>query len=79
MAVWEARIPSHPLLPVNVTVGGIPAVVQYAGSVPDQVAGLLQVKVQIPNGVPPGGYVPVVLQVGDRSSSPAVWIAVAGN
>jgi trimeric autotransporter adhesin len=71
--------PTHPLLPVSVTVGGIPATVQYAGSASGQVEGLLQVNVQIPSGVQPGGYVPVILQVGDRSSGPAVWIAVAGN
>jgi uncharacterized protein (TIGR03437 family) len=39
----------------------------------------MQVNVQIPSGVQPGGYVPAVLQVGDRTSSPAVWIAVSGN
>jgi len=40
----------------------------------------MQVNVQIPTGVEPGGYVPVVLQVGDASTTPgAVWIAVSGN
>ena len=73
----EPTTPPRPVLPVRVTVGGVPATVQYAGSTPDQVAGLMQVNVQIPSSVQPGGYVPVVLQVGDRSSSPAVWIAVA--
>jgi trimeric autotransporter adhesin len=68
--------PAHPVLPVSVTVGGIQAQVQYAGSVPGQVAGLSQVNVQIPGGVQPGGYVPVILQVGDRTSGTAVWIAV---
>jgi uncharacterized protein (TIGR03437 family) len=71
--------PAGPILPVRVTVGGVPATVQYAGSAPGQVAGLMQVNVQIPSGVQPGGYVPVVLQVGDRTSSPAVWIAVSPN
>ena len=64
---------------MRVTVGGIPATIQYAGGAPGQVAGLMQVNVQIPSGVQPGGYVPVVLQVGDQTSSPAVWIAVVGN
>ena len=73
-------IPTHPLLPVSVTVGGIPATLQYAGGVNNQVAGLIQVNVQIPTGVKPGGYVPVVLQVGDAATTPsAVWIAVSGN
>jgi uncharacterized protein (TIGR03437 family) len=39
----------------------------------------MQVNVVIPAGVAPGGYVPVVLQVGDQSSSPSVWIAVSAN
>jgi uncharacterized protein (TIGR03437 family) len=68
-----------PALPVSATVGGLPATIQYAGSVPGQVAGLMQINVRIPGGVQPGGYVPVVLKVGDRSTSPAVWIAVSGN
>jgi uncharacterized protein (TIGR03437 family) len=73
-------ITAHPVLPVSVTVGGIPATVQYAGGVQGQVAGLMQVNVQIPTGVKPGGYVPVVLKVGDASTTPgAVWIAVSGN
>jgi uncharacterized protein (TIGR03437 family) len=71
-----ASEPAHPVLPVSVTVGGIQAQVQYAGSVPGQVAGLSQVNVQIPSGVQPGGYVPVILEVGDRTSGTAVWIAV---
>ncbi len=70
--------PTSPILPVSVTVGGIPATVQYKGGAQGLVAGLIQINVQIPDGVQPGGYVPVVFQVGDRSSGPAVWIAV-GN
>jgi trimeric autotransporter adhesin len=69
-----------PVLPVRVTIGGMLATVQYAGAAPGQVAGLMQMNVQIPNGVQPGGYVPVVLQVGDAfTTSGAVWITVAGN
>jgi uncharacterized protein (TIGR03437 family) len=71
--------PAQPVLPVRVTVGGIPATVQYKGGAPGLVAGIMQVNVQIPSGVHPGGYLPVALQAGDRSSSPAVWIAVSGN
>ncbi len=71
--------PPRPVLQVKVTVGGVPATVQYAGGAPGFVAGLMQVNVQIPSGVQPGGYVPLVLQVGERTSSPAVWIAVSGN
>jgi trimeric autotransporter adhesin len=70
----------HPVLPVSVTVGGIPALVQYAGTAPGEVEGVMQVNVQIPVGVQTGGYVPLVLQVGNISTAPqTVWIAVAGN
>ena len=67
-----------PNLPVRCTVGGLPAVVQYKGAVYGAVAGLMQVNVQIPSGVTPGGYVPVVLTVGNASTvNGAMWIAVS--
>jgi uncharacterized protein (TIGR03437 family) len=69
--------PTRPVLPVSVRIGGMPATFQYAGSVKGQVAGLMQVNVMIPEGVQAGGYVPVVLHVGDRTSGPEEWIAVA--
>jgi uncharacterized protein (TIGR03437 family) len=69
-----------PKLPVGVTVGGIPAIVSYAGGAPTEVAGLMQVNIQIPPGVQPGGYVPIVLTVGNTSTvAGALWIAVAAN
>ncbi len=70
-----------PLLPVKVFVGGVQATnVAYAATAPTEVAGLLQVNIQIPPGVQPGGYVPVVLQVGNNSTvSGAVWIAVSAQ
>ncbi len=74
----SASTTPRPLLPVAVTVGGIPSFVQYAGTVPGQVAGLMQINVQVPDGVPRGGYIPLTLKVGDASTSPdAVWIAVS--
>ena len=74
-----APLPS-PNLPVTVTVGGMSASVQYKGAVPGTVAGLMQVNIQIPAGVAPGGYVPVTLQVGGVSTvDGALWIAVAAK
>ena len=69
----------QPMLPVSVTIGGIPAPVVYQGGAPGEVAGLMQVNVQVPPGVQPGGYVPVVLKVGTAASNSGVWIAVSGN
>jgi len=68
-----------PIPAVQATVGGLPAVVEYAGAAPGSVAGLMQVNVQIPAGVQPGSQVPVVVQVGTASTCPGVTIAVAGN
>jgi uncharacterized protein (TIGR03437 family) len=69
-----------PNLLVTATVGGVAATVQYAGGVYGVVAGLMQVNIQIPAGITAGGYVPVVLTVGNTSTAAgAVWIAVASN
>lgn len=72
--------PPHPVLPWTATVGGVNAFVRYAGGSPDEGAGLMQVNIQIPDGVQPGAYVPVVLHLGDSSATAgAVWIAVAAK
>jgi uncharacterized protein (TIGR03437 family) len=68
-----------PVLPVQVTVGGVPATVLYAGAAPGEVEGLMQIDVQIPSGIAAGSQVPVVLQVGSAVSAAGVWIAISGN
>jgi uncharacterized protein (TIGR03437 family) len=71
---------AQPQLSVNVTVGGLPATVLYAGAAPGEVAGLMQVVIQIPAGAQADGYVPVTLQVGAASSvAGAAWIAVSNS
>jgi uncharacterized protein (TIGR03437 family) len=65
-----------PVLPVMVTIGGIVAAVQYAGSAPDAVAGLLQVNAVVPAGVSVGSAVPVVVSVGGIESQVGVTVAV---
>ena len=65
-----------PLLPVTVKVGGIDAVVQYAGSAPGLVAGLLQVNAVVPPSIASGASVPVAVSVGGLSSQRGVTIAV---
>ena len=52
-----------------------PAVVQYAGGAPGVVAGIAQLKVQVPSGV--SGSVPLVVTINDASSQPGVTVAVA--
>jgi uncharacterized protein (TIGR03437 family) len=69
-----------PLQPVTITIGGVNAPPVYAGTAPTEVEGLMQVVVQIPQGVTPGGYVPVDISVGAASSvHGAAWIAVSAN
>lgn len=65
-----------PLLPVTVKIGGIDAVVQYAGSAPGLVAGLLQVNAVVPPSIASGASVPVAVSVGGLSSQRGVTIAV---
>jgi uncharacterized protein (TIGR03437 family) len=64
-----------PELPVTVTVGGIPAIVRYAGAAPTEVAGVLQINFQVPARVAAGGAVPVVVTVG-TVAAPSVTMAV---
>ena len=72
--------PPAPQLPVSVTIGGVTVSnLQYAGGAPGQVAGLLQINVQIPRGVQTGSSVPVSVQIGDASSQGGVTVAVGGN
>jgi uncharacterized protein (TIGR03437 family) len=65
-----------PILPVTATVGGLSAVVNYAGAAPTSVAGLMQVNVQIPASVTPGSAVPVQVLVGGVAAQSGVTIAV---
>jgi uncharacterized protein (TIGR03437 family) len=70
----------RPVLPVNVEVGGISATLTYAGAAPATIAGLMQIVVQVPYDVQPGGYVPVQLFVGQNSTiAGAAWIGVSNQ
>jgi uncharacterized protein (TIGR03437 family) len=65
-----------PVAPVTVTIGGLPATIQYAGSAPGDVAGVLQLNVTVPAGIPPGAAVPVVVKIGAVSSQSNVTLAL---
>ena len=64
-----------PVLPVTVTIGGQNATVLYYGAAPFEVAGVMQLNVQVPTGLP-SGPAGVVLQVGTRVSGGASTIAI---
>lgn len=70
----RAALPK-PVLPVKVRIGGREAAIAYAGAAPGLVAGLMQLNVVIPTETAPG-LVPVELQVGDKISNRAVFLAV---
>ncbi len=68
----------QPLLPIGVAIGGKYATVTYAGGAPGLVAGVAQINVQVPAGVPMGPAVPLTVQLGGVTSQPGVTIAL-GN
>jgi len=65
-----------PQLPVQVTVGGQPAEIVYAGAAPHAVAGLLQVNFRVPPHAPLGDAVPIVLKIGNSQSADGITMAV---
>jgi uncharacterized protein (TIGR03437 family) len=69
------KAPNSPVAQVSVSIGGVAATVQYAGSAPRSVAGVLQVNAVVPASVT---SVPqaVMLTVGGVASQPGVTIAV---
>ena len=68
-----AETPTKP----TVTIGGVAADVWFSGLTPGTV-GLYQVDASVPQGVQPGGAVPVVISIGGVQSN-TVTIAVSTN
>jgi uncharacterized protein (TIGR03437 family) len=66
---------NHPVQQVTATVGGVPATVQYAGSAPGLIYGVMQVNVLIPASVSSGAQ-PVVVTVGTTNSQNGVTVAI---
>jgi uncharacterized protein (TIGR03437 family) len=60
----------------TVTIGGVNAPVQFAGAVPGAVAGLTQINVQVPAGLGRALALPVVVKIGDSTSTSGVTVAV---
>lgn len=65
-----------PLASVSVTIGGLPATVQYAGAAPGEMPGLFQINAQIPANVQPGDNAPVQVTVGSATSPGGVTLAI---
>ncbi len=67
---------NKPVQMVTATVGGVAATVQYAGSAPGIVYGVMQVNVLIPAGAPSGAAVPIQVAVAGVNSQNNVTVAV---
>jgi uncharacterized protein (TIGR03437 family) len=59
----------QPLLPVSMTIGGVPATIEFIG-VPNGLAGITQINFQVPSNAPLG-LQPVVVTVGGVASAAA--------
>jgi uncharacterized protein (TIGR03437 family) len=64
-----------PLLPVSVTIGGVNAIVQYAGAAPDLVAGVMQINVTVPTSISPSLSTPLIVKIGTASTASSVTLA----
>ena len=62
--------------PLRVLLGGVPAVVSYAGHAPGLVDGVFQINATIPMGVTPGDAVPLIIEAGGNASLPNVTVAI---
>jgi len=63
-------------LPVTVTIAGVGATVQSAGSAPGEVEGLVQINAVVPSSVATGGSVPIEVDIGNTGSQAGVTVAV---
>jgi uncharacterized protein (TIGR03437 family) len=66
---------NKPVLPVTATINGVSAPVQYAGSAPGEVYGVMQVNVLLPTTLPTG-TLPIVITVGTTNTQTGVTLAV---
>jgi uncharacterized protein (TIGR03437 family) len=64
---------SETLITPAVTIGRVPAVVQFSGLAPGY-AGLYQVNVLVPENTPLGASVPVTLSVGTAFDTVTMWV-----
>jgi trimeric autotransporter adhesin len=62
--------------PVSVLIGGVSAIVQYAGPAPGEVAGMVQVNAIVPENAPTGSAVPIILEAAGQQSQTTATIAV---
>jgi uncharacterized protein (TIGR03437 family) len=64
------------LLPVSATIGGVAATVVYAGAAPTQIAGLTQINIQVPDGLPSNPNTPITLTIGNATTQFGVTVSI---
>ncbi|MEK7403467.1 MAG: hypothetical protein AAB225_00020 [Acidobacteriota bacterium] len=59
--------------PVSVTIGGLPAQVEFAGGAPGMIGGMYRIDVRVPEGLAPGPH-PVLIEVEGQPASASLLI-----
>lgn len=65
-----------PIAPVSVEIGGLAAIVEYAGAAPGNIPGLIQINARVPKDLQRGDQIPVLVKVGAAASQEGVTLAV---
>ena len=66
----------RPFLTVSARIGGVIAEVIEASATSTVILAVTQVKCRVPENVQPGAAIPIVLEIGSRSSQPGVFLAI---
>ena len=65
-----------PVAAITATIGGVSAPVLYAGGAPGEPAGVIQINLRIPTGLPVNHHTAVAWSAGSKPSQPGVNIAI---
>ena len=74
--VGGAPLPRPLAQPTVVTIGGQNASVEYSGAAPGAVAGLWQINVRVPAGLPANNNTPITLRIGNFGPLTGVTVAI---
>jgi trimeric autotransporter adhesin len=64
------------MLPVTATIGGVPADVIYAGTAPALVAGVTQINIRIPQGLPSNPFTSLTLSLRQVTTPPGTIVSI---